>query len=405
MRSAGGVLVVGVLALVLSHLVAPAALAAAVPGTDQVATTEIPVSFDVVNTNRSAVPCASDGLSYTVTGHLVGPRSELTGGADRARLVTVLLTGLDEAEWTWRFRAVAGYDYPAEMAKLGDVSLSLDMLGYGASGHPNGHLVCFGSQADVLHQIIQQLRAPSYHVATGDTPVRFSTVIVSARDAGVYPAVETAYSWPGDVDGLSGQLAAHQGFTDYLLGIFARRIGACAIGGENWNDPPDNPDDPTDDPSHGGGYILFGPPNDEFRQNFFEASRADPAVIDAVLGLRDRNPCGYVSSIVPAINTDLSRMSEITRPVLLVYPGPSDHDTSRSGQEQEAANYSGSSDVTTAWVDSGHFPELEACAPAFRALYARWLHERWHVGLNVQAPAVGPDECVTEVATRPAAPK
>src|SRR5436309_2365130 len=84
--------------------------------------------------------------------------------------------------------------------------------------------------------------------------------------------------------------------------------------------------------------------------------------------------------IVSAINVDLSRMSEIKVPVLLVYPGPTDRDISRQGQEQEAGNYSGSADVTTAWLDSGHFPELEGCAPAFRALSAHWLHERWRIG-------------------------
>jgi hypothetical protein len=375
----------------------PAAAAISTSGTAPIA--QIPVSFDVLNINRSAVPCPTDGLPYTVTGHLVGPRSEFTGPQQRPRLVTVLLTGLDEGEWTWRFQAVPGYDYPLEMARLGDVSLSVDMLGYGASGHPNGHLLCFGSQADVLHQIIGQLRRGSYHVPDGEVAVPFSTVVASARDSGVYPAVEDAYSWPGDVDGLSGQLAAHQGFTDYVLGIFARRAVGCSLGGQNWNDPKDNPDDLTDDPSHGGGYIYFGPADEEFQRNFFDSKRADPAVIDAVLRLRNRNPCGYVSSIVSAINTDLQRMSEIKVPVLLVFPGPADHDISRQGQEQEAANYSGSDDVTSAWLDSGHFPELEGCAASFRALYQRWMHQRWHAGADVPAPAVGPDQCVTEVST------
>ena len=241
------------------------------------AVTDVAVRFAVVNTNNSAVPCPSDGKTYVVSGHLTGPTFDLAPAAQRQRLVTVLLTGFDESEWTWRFTAVPGYDYPLEMAKLGQTSLSLDMLGYGASGHPNGQLVCWGSQADVLHQVISQLRAGTYHLAGGDAkPVAFSTVLVSARDSGPLAAVIDAYSWPGDIDGLSTQLFAHQGFTPYLIDIFARRTLGCALGGQNYDDPRDDPDDLTDDPSHGGGYIFFGPADAEFRQNFFDPRRADP---------------------------------------------------------------------------------------------------------------------------------
>jgi hypothetical protein len=366
-------------------------------GVEESAAAEIPVSFDVVNMNRSAVPCPADGSSHIVRGHLVGPRWDLIGPADRERVITVLLTGFDEGEWTWRFTEVPGYDHPLEMAKLGHVSLSLDMLGFGASGHPNGHLVCWGSQADVLHQIIEQLRSGSYRVHD-DTlgPPSFSTVLVSARDTGPYPAIINAYTWPGDIDGLSSHLLAHQGFTPFILEIFARRLAGCALGGQNPDDAPDDPDDLTDDPSRGGGYLFVGPRNEEFRRVFFHRARSDPAVIEAVLRLRNRNPCGHITSTNATIRMDLARMRQIQIPILLVYPGPSDPDITRDGQEREAANY-GTDDVTTAWLDSSHFPELEGCAPHLRTLYARWVHERWGAGIDVPAPAVGPHECVTEV--------
>ena len=392
----------GKLTLVAALVVIGASLsgpAGAGPGvTDRTAVTEIAVAFDVVNTNRSAVPCPSDGSRHVVTGHLVGPSSELTGSADEDRVLTVLLTGFDEGEWTWRFTELPGYDNPVEMAKLGHISLSLDMLGFGASGHPNGHLVCWGSQADVLHQIIEQLRGGTYRIlGDGAEVVEFSTVLVSGHDTGPWPAIINAYTWPGDIDGISGQILAHQGHTPYIIEIFARRAAACALGGQNHDDPPEDPDDPTDDQSHGGGYVFFGPPNEQFRSDLFYEKRADPAVIDAVLRLRNRNPCGHITSVNATIRMNLLRMPEIAIPVLLVYPGPDDPVFSREGQEQEAANYSGSDDVTTAWLDSGHFPELEGCAADFRALYAHWVHERWDVGVDLSAPTVGPEECVTEV--------
>ena len=45
------------------------------------------------------------------------------------------------------------------MARLGHVSVSIDRLGYDDSGHPQGHLTCIGSSADVTHQLVQHLRA------------------------------------------------------------------------------------------------------------------------------------------------------------------------------------------------------------------------------------------------------
>jgi hypothetical protein len=44
------------------------------------AVTSLPVSFEVENVNRSKVACASDGATYTVRGHIVGPTKEFYGG-------------------------------------------------------------------------------------------------------------------------------------------------------------------------------------------------------------------------------------------------------------------------------------------------------------------------------------
>jgi hypothetical protein len=70
------------------------------------------------------------------------------------------------------------------MAKLGHVSLTLDELGYGASGHPkNGNETCQGAEADITHQIVQRLRNGEY--ALGGIPViKFSTVVLAGYDVG-----------------------------------------------------------------------------------------------------------------------------------------------------------------------------------------------------------------------------
>src|SRR5436190_17759305 len=94
---------------------------------------DVPVSFQVQNTNTSRDPCASDGNPYVVRGHLTGPRAAIEGPA---AAVTLYYQGFDSGEWMWRFRLVPGYDYSTEMAKLGQVSVTVDQVGYGARAIP-----------------------------------------------------------------------------------------------------------------------------------------------------------------------------------------------------------------------------------------------------------------------------
>ena len=44
--------------------------------------TEMPVSFQVVNGNHTAVRCNADGKNYTVRGHIVAPSGAMTATAD-----------------------------------------------------------------------------------------------------------------------------------------------------------------------------------------------------------------------------------------------------------------------------------------------------------------------------------
>jgi hypothetical protein len=75
-----------------------------------------------------------DGATYTIRGHISGPQAALASG--KADLITVYLFGYEAGEWNWDLKGVPGYDYAAEVARSGQVSLTLDELGYGASGHP-----------------------------------------------------------------------------------------------------------------------------------------------------------------------------------------------------------------------------------------------------------------------------
>ena len=341
---------------------------------------DIPIAFSVVNKNDSPLPCPSDGRRYTVRGHLVGPAAEVARPKDS--VVSLLLYGWDAGEWNWRFADVGGYDYAVEMAKLGHVSASIDWPGYDSSDRPSGSQICWGSAADITHQVIQALRTGRYRAGSRAAPA-FRTVLVSAHDVGPVAAVMEAYTWH-DIDGITTQVLAHQGFEPYILDLYAQRVAECAQGGDD-------------------EYVYFGPPDGQFRSDLFLERRTDPAVIDAVIARRNRNPCGLVNSNGAAITMNRIRMSEVEVPALLVVPGPDDPVVSRDGEEGEAARYGGD-DVTTAWLDSGHFMMLEQCAPAFRQLTAYWIHQRWGSGADVPMPAVGTDACVTEVRNKSAAP-
>jgi alpha/beta hydrolase family protein len=312
------------------------------------------VSFRVQNSNTSGVPCPSDNAGYTVHGHLVGPQSVLTGPPPRA--VTVYLGGEDAGEWNWRLTAIPGYDWPADMARLGHVSLTIDMLGYGASGHPDGEQSCWGSQADVAHQIIAQLRKGTYAVGRG-LPVKFTTVVLAGHDAGGAIAEIEAYSYK-DIDGLALVTYADQGFTPLLMERLARAGTVCAGGGE-----PAYPGGP-------GGYYYMERP-DEYEPDLFYD--ADPAVIDAVIRLRERNPCGGIAWATPAVTINPVRDAEIKPPVLLVI-GREDKIWTQDGWALQQGHFSGSSDVTAVSIRrTGHYPMFERTLPRFREIFANWL--------------------------------
>ncbi|TFD72767.1 hypothetical protein, partial [Cryobacterium sp. Hb1] len=61
------------------------------------AVTSLPVSFEVENVNRSKVACASDGATYTVRGHIVGPTQVLE--REKVTGATLYLHGLSFGEF------------------------------------------------------------------------------------------------------------------------------------------------------------------------------------------------------------------------------------------------------------------------------------------------------------------
>lgn len=258
------------------------------------------VSFTVVNRNTSALACPSDGETYTISGHLTGPATMLGGG----RAVTVYEHGIASGEWYWRV-PVEGYHHSYEMAERGHVSLTIDRLGYDASDRPDGRHMCIGSQADMLHQIVQALRSGEYEWA-GDTPAPSFTEVTTLGHSNGGQVVQLEAISYGDVDGMVVSGWADGGLTDEATARFQAALGSCMSGGT----PSEEPDDPS-------GYALY----DLGRREFVEGNFADtePEVIEYSAGKQNKHPCGDMVSQLAGVMVDAERLREIDVPVLFLY--------------------------------------------------------------------------------------
>ena len=321
-------------------------------------TVELPVAFQVENTNTSQSQCNSglpDGETYTIRGHISGPQAALAAG--KADLITVYLFGYEAGEWNWDLKGVPGYDYAAEVARSGQVSLTLDELGYGASGHPsNGNETCQGAEADTIHQIVQKLRKGEYTLPDSPT-IKFSKVVLAGHDIGGEVAVIEAYSYK-DINGLMLVTFAEQGFTPYI--IERSTVAAFQTCTES-----------------SSGYVHFIS-DQEFRTLLFY--NTDPRVIEAADALREPNPCGVVRSNPPSILVDNRAYdSEIKVPVLIVFGNNDELVWTRQGEEEEERNFSGSPDKSTVFIpEAGHFVMFARTAPRwFDPTMSAWLSSRF----------------------------
>jgi alpha-beta hydrolase superfamily lysophospholipase len=320
------------------------------------------VAFSVINANRTDVVCPADGRSYVVRGHLTGPQRALRGPASRA--ATVYVHGFSAAEWSWRVD-VPGHHFAREMAKRGHVSLTIDRLGYARSDHPPGTLVCLGSAADALHQIVASLRSGGYQITGKAQPVRFDRIVVAGHDTGGIVAPIAAYVWK-DVDAVIQMMAANPLAIsptppDWIPQWVAEASIRCLTGGQ---------------PSRKGAasYTDFGPADEDIEGTIFYD--VDPRVARIAFALRDLNPCGDVFSAGPADAQHVLRLGEIAVPVLLVY---SDHDAafSPTAADTQPLFYTGTDDVSVSLLqDTGHFPMFERAAPAFYRVLSQWLRTR-----------------------------
>lgn len=331
----------------------------------------LPVRFQVTNSNSSNVFCPVDGTAYEIRGNLVGPRSKIFGST--AQAITVYLHSIGWGEFFWHFTANPEYDHVTRMAQQGHVSLVYEQLGYGDSGRPGGYRSCYGGEADMTHQIVSSLRAGFYTIegpgidgpGAPATKPRFSKVALASHFASAFVTQPAAYSF-GDVDALviTSFAEAPQFFSPTILTATGAVNVQCLLGAEM-----------SDGTSGPRGYHFTPITPETFRRFFFNA---EAAVIDSAVALRHRGPCGEAQSAPVTIAADILNLRKVTVPVLLVY-GDKDvvfTNPAAAGRAQ-AAKFTGSSDVTLRILrNTGSALPLERTAPEFRAALSAWLKQR-----------------------------
>lgn len=322
------------------------------------AVADIPVSFRVQNINRSDVPCASDGRTYTVRGRIVGPADDIR--ARRIGAATMYLHGLSFGEFFWDFRQAKGYDYAHEQATRGQVSVVIDRLGYGSSDKVDGNAVCVGSRADMTHQMVQQLRSGDYQTSPSGRTPKVRDVYLAGHSYGGQIAQVEAYSF-GDIAGLVVIGYSDRVQSDVLKASAAYAAGVCATGGV-----PVGGGGPT-------GYAPFGPPSGAAAALF---NSARPRVRQAGLTQLTVDPCGDTASFAAATEIDLARIGSVRVPVLVV-GGGQDALFPKPAARDQVSLFTGSRDVTgRTLARTAHAFTLEQSHQQFANVVRRWLQEQ-----------------------------
>lgn len=295
---------------------------------------EVPISFTVQNTNTTSVPCASDGAEYTVRGTLVAPQEAVESGGS----VSLLLHAVTFDQDYWQFDGVEGYNVARQLAEEGHAIVAVDRLGYGESDRPAGLDTCFGSEADVAHQMVQALRTGDYELDKAKAPA-FDRVYLGGSSVGGLISNLTASHY-GNVDGVLNFAWGDFAASPYTAAEVADVSRRCLLGG-----------DPGAEPH----YAVFA--KDSIDTFYFNS--AEQAVRDAVPA-PNADPCGQILSLGPALAVDTVMLARIDVPVLVQF-GDADAIFPPPAADLQAARYLGSPEVTKSIIaDASHYPVLEA---------------------------------------------
>lgn len=292
-----------------------------------------PVSFSVVNRNRTLVPCVGDGRTHRLGGRLVTPASGDT------RRVNLLVHDITAGGWFWHLRQHPDYDYASRLAERGEASLVLDRLGYDDSPLANGRRTCLGAQATMLHQVVAELRRRGAE-----------EVVLHGHSVGAAVAELEAATF-GDVDGLVLMSWSDSGASLRAIAEAAKQHTACLVSRD--------------------GYAPYGATAADFEQLLFAS--APDHVRSTATTLRNPDPCGdaFSLSTLLVITNLATRLIDV--PVLLLF-GERDALNRPDAARLQPLAYSPRAEVTSYVVpgDGSALP-LEASADQTRERVLDWL--------------------------------
>ena len=205
---------------------------------------------------------------------------------------------------------------------------------------PAGDDTCFGSEADVAHQMVDALRSGAYQLQ-GAKPTTFKKVFIGGASVGGLTSHVVAYSFH-DVDGVINMAWGDGIGTPFTASEVADVYKRCMEGGDA-GAPADYA-------------AFFKNSRDKFYFN-----TAEPAIRNAVPALH-ADPCGQLESIPAGIATDYQHLGEIDVPVLVLF-GDADavFGPHPFAIDHMASRYTGSPAVTKSVIPgASHYPLVEA---------------------------------------------
>lgn len=320
---------------------------------------DIPFTVQVVNQNRTSIPClgAPDGQTYPMHGSLVAPRSALDAAHPAA---TLYVHGLGYSSFFFRFQDVPGYDYAEQQARAGHTSIVIDRLGNPAHDDlPDGNDTCIPAQADMANQVVRALRSGSYEL-DGEEPTSFERVLLAGHSLGGFITQVTQYSFD------SADAIAVISYNDIpsplALTTFFAASQDCLLSPHQAHGASGAPN-----------YAPFGRTDADFAAGHFRD--IDPEVEQIVLQRRNRDACGDLMSALQTLLADqLFTRIGIDVPVLVISGKNDALFTPPTNRIQAAASYPTSNDVELVELpNTGHAVTLGNSHSVFQAKMDEWL--------------------------------
>jgi len=249
------------------------------------------------------------------------------------------------------------YSYQRDMAAHGFATFAMDCLGSGESSMPPSVLLSGAVQAQVIHQVVGQLR-------TGRVAgLRFDRVVLSGHSTGSGFAVLEASTYH-DVDGVVLTGMTHRLHWPVHISVFVDHVRPVQF-------------DPVLSTRGGDpGYLTTMPGS---RGVFHQPGDVDPGVVAADEATKDRLPLTVLADTVPlAFETNLSRQIDV--PVLIA-DGQDDplfcYAVCASADElrSEEAPYFGPAAQLSVFLlpHTGHAIALSRNAPTYRGAVRDWM--------------------------------